>query len=288
MKCTEAIITIAGYGTRLLPVTSVVPKPLLPIGKYPIVDYVVNHCIDAGITDIYLIVDPACSDMVRRFYSDKNERLERYLQSKGKTAELAELAELRLKATYHYIEQTDDLPYGTAVAIQLGTQYTKGQKVLALSGDQILYHADGSSEVKRFLEAAEVSSTASSMLTIDVPPDEVGKYGIVATEQRGSVDMFSYIIEKPAPGKAPSTRNNACCYMIDKDMLPYLNNYVQQPQSGASEYYFTDVLNNYVQAGHDLSVIAASAGCEYLDCGTEMGYMDAVARVRDVLRAKRQ
>ena len=73
-KITKAIIPVAGWGTRRLPITKTIEKCMLPVGNRPIIDYVVEDCIKAGITDIYFVVSEG-STQVKRFYSN-NPKLE--------------------------------------------------------------------------------------------------------------------------------------------------------------------------------------------------------------------
>src|SRR5687767_1023195 len=101
MKIKKAIIPVAGYGTRRLPITKAVEKCMLPVGNRPIVDYVVEDCLKAGITDIIFVVSEQF-EQLQNYYGN-NELLEEYLKGKGKTAQLQEVRELARKAKFHYV-----------------------------------------------------------------------------------------------------------------------------------------------------------------------------------------
>ena len=101
MKCTKAIIPIAGYGTRRLPITKAIEKHMLPLGNRPMVDYLVEDCIRAGITEFMFVVGEEF-DQIRRYYG-QNQLLEEYLENKGKTDELEEIRSLNKKARFHYV-----------------------------------------------------------------------------------------------------------------------------------------------------------------------------------------
>src|SRR5690606_36308538 len=154
-----AIIPVAGWGTRRLPITKSIEKCMLPIGNRPIIDYVVRDCIKAGITDIYFVVSKG-SYQLQQYYA-RNESLEQFLQYNGKQ----DMIELTLPAqgvNFHFIEQDANHKYGTAVPVSLVfPQIAKGESVVVVMGDDFVYNADGSSELFR-LKAA-TPECASSM-----------------------------------------------------------------------------------------------------------------------------
>src|SRR5688572_10023993 len=142
MNCTKAIIPVAGYGTRRLPITKAIEKCMLPIGNRPIVDYVAEDCLKAGITDIILVVGEQFDQM--QTYFGRNELLEEYLRGKGKTKELEEIVELAQKAKVHYVVQDQHQPYGTATPVALAANFIEdGEQVLVLMGDDFIYNRDG-------------------------------------------------------------------------------------------------------------------------------------------------
>src|ERR1044072_794397 len=94
--CTKAIIALAGFGTRRLPITKSIEKCMIPIGNRPIIDYVVENCLNAGITDIIFVVGEQ-SSQIRTYYGN-NEALDAYLQQKGATQQAEELRAIAGKA----------------------------------------------------------------------------------------------------------------------------------------------------------------------------------------------
>src|SRR6476659_3713685 len=88
MNITKAIIAVAGYGTRRLPITKTLEKCMLPVGNRPVVDYLVQDCIEAGITDIIFVVNER-HEQIKHYYTGRNESLEAYLEKNGKSDELA-------------------------------------------------------------------------------------------------------------------------------------------------------------------------------------------------------
>jgi len=260
---------VAGFGTRWLPLTKSIEKCMLPVGNRPVIDYIVDDCIAAGITDIYFVVGEQ-SDQIRRYYGD-NDAIYRHLEAKNKSKELEQLKQISQKANFHFVVQSSSLPYGTAVPVMLCEQFIEeGEQMLVIMGDQFLYNKDGSSEVAHLLGEVEASGATSGMGVVHVPREEVYKYGVVEVEQRDHKKFFRRIVEKPKVEDAPSTLNNLSLYVFDKDMFGCLQHI--KPTNG--EYYVTDALNVYVgQLKKQLAVVLTKG--EYLDCGNVDGWLHA-------------
>src|SRR5690349_8132591 len=108
MTCNKAIIMMAGYGTRRLPITKALEKYMLPIGNRPVIDYIVEDCLKAGITEFIFVVGEEF-DQLKRYYG-QNQILEEYLEIKGKTDELEEVRRLNRKARFRYVVQDQYQP----------------------------------------------------------------------------------------------------------------------------------------------------------------------------------
>lgn len=273
-KVTKAIIPTAGYGTRWLPITKAVEKNMMPIGNRPVIDYVVDDLIRAGITDIIFVVGEN-SAQLRAYYGD-NEPLENHLKSHGKTEKLEEAKALRKKARFTYVVQDRYQPYGTAVPLWLCRNLIKsGESFLFVSGDNIYRHQKGSSEAQHLLKSAEKAGVNAAMLAVKVPYEEVYKYGVVKLRHEGKLDLYEYIVEKPKVEDAPSDLNNATFWLFTTEIFKYAIDYVGQHQSG--EYLVTDVANNFVAAGNKIAVFKTKG--EYLDCGSVEGWLYANHRM---------
>lgn len=272
--CTKAVIAVAGYGTRRLPITKAIEKCLIPIGDRPIVDYIVEDCIKAGIKEIIFVVGEQ-SDQIRTYYG-QNRMLEDYLLAGGKHEALEEVRKLATKADFHFVVQDRKQPYGTSTPIWLAKDLIEpGERFLYLYGDNIYYNEDGSSAIKAFLEDAKEADTAGAMMAVEVPHDQVSHYGIVAVEERNGREMYQRIVEKPKPEEAPSNLNNAGCFLVGADIFPLVEKSIND--SPQQEKYFIDAINWYAEAGHELAVIRTKG--EYIDCGTVPGWLHANNRM---------
>ena len=168
---------------------------------------------------------------------------------------------------FHFITQNTNSKYGTAVPVSLVVpELEEGESLVVLMGDDFIYNSDGSSEVKRLIESTP--ENGNSMLGVNVPQNEVHRYGVIETNERNE---FVRIVEKPHPDQAPSTLINVSKYVLNYDLLKTITNFTSVPMSG--EYYITDPINQYVAAGG--SVVVMSAQGQYLDGGTQEGWLYA-------------
>lgn len=272
--CRKAIIALAGYGTRRLPITKSIEKSMLPIGNRPIIDYIVDDCINAGMTDIIFVVGEQSSQI--RSYYQPHPQLEKYLLDKDAKVLLDELKALNTKARFSFITQPLDSPYGTSTPLWLAKDLLGDEEsFLYMYGDNIFYTQNKLSTVAQFVHRATAISAKAAMMVVQVPEDQVSKYGIVATKKSGGIDVLDRIVEKPKPAEAPSCLNNAGCFLLRKDIFPYIDKSINN--SPQTEKYVTDAVTWYANDAHDVAVIAAEG--EYLDCGNVEGWLYANNRI---------
>lgn len=270
MTPVKAIIPVAGFGVRRLPITKAVQKCMLPIGDRPIIDYVVEDCVKAGCHEIIFVVGEEFAQL--RQYYGYNQLLERYLEDHEKTLELNAIRSLATKATFRYVIQDQHQPYGTAVPVWLSRSLIKSdESVLVVFGDQFFWNADGTSEIQRFVQRAQASDAQAAMLVTEVPQDQVHLYGIVATADTPGGESYERIVEKPRASDAPSNLANASCFLLRSDFFPFLEKVVMTPSNG--ERFLIDALNTYAAAGNSIEVIRAKG--EFLDCGNTTGWLHA-------------
>jgi len=270
LQVNKAIVMMAGYGTRRLPLTKAMEKGMLPVGNRPVIDYVVEDCIRAGITEFIFVVGEEF-DQIKKYYS-QNPILEEYLEGKGKLKELEEVRALNKRARFHYVVQDQYQPYGTATPIRLSRHLIKpGETFLCIDGTQFFYREDGTSEMADFLATADAAGTPMAMVANEVPWDEVHHYGIVETEgEANGVELYRRIIEKPTREEAPSNLNNSTCWLFNTDILPFIDK-VEKSKTG--EYYLIDGVNAWIESGGKMAVFRAKG--DYMDCGTTDAWLRA-------------
>lgn len=261
---TKAIILVAGWGTRRLPITKTIEKCMLPIGNRPVVDYVVQDCIAAGITEIIFVVNEGSTQL--QDYYGRNGALETYLIANSKE-DLLPLVTPPKNVQFRYVPCQSNGKYGTAAAAALAVPYIgQGESAVVVTGDDFIYNPDGSSEIARLVAATPENGNA--LLGVNVPRQAVSHYGVIDMDDNQD---FVRIVEKPAPEQAPSTLINVSKYVFNHDLLKAVENYAELALSG--EYYITEPINQYVMNGGSVRIVPATG--EYLDGGNLSGWLHA-------------
>lgn len=269
-KITKAIIPVAGWGTRRLPITKIIEKSMLPVGNRPLVDYSVQELIKAGITDIYMVISNVEPCQVQEFYRD-NLALNDYLVERGKADRLVLAKTLPDHVKIHYTTQDPAGRYGTAVPIALVVEeYNLDEPVLVFMGDDFVWNPDGESAAESLIHSLQ-SENESAILGVEIPREKVDKYGVLSVQDGKLVD----VVEKPSVEEAPSNMINVSKYIMSRDLLRRVVNYVKSNDFGPldQEYLVTDPIDEYIKEGGIMRV-APTTG-EYLDGGSVEGWVHA-------------
>ena len=270
MHVTKAVIAVAGWGTRMLPITKSIEKCMLPVGTRPVVDYVVQDLVLAGVQDIYFVVGEQSAQLQSYYHS--NVQLNDYLRSRGKEALLDLVAPLD-GVSVHYITQPMNSQYGTSIPVGLASSFVaEDESVLVIMGDQFFYRTDGGSNAADLVKFAEESGLSAALYGNEVPDEDVSKFGIIEKDEAGH---FVRIVEKPAPEEAPSNLNNSSFYLFDKDIFELARTLPVNPTRG--EYEVTDAINAYVASGKKIAV--GTVAGEYMECGSVEGWLKANERI---------
>ena len=268
-KITKAIVPVAGWGTRRLPITKVVEKSMLPVGNRPLVDYSVQDLIKAGVKDIYMVVSNVEPCQVRAFYKD-NLALNKYLIERGKEDKLEKAKTLPDDVKIHYVSQDPSGKYGTAVPIALAVEEFKiDEPVLVFMGDDFIWNPDGESAAEALIKAS--GGERSAILGVEIPRENVEKYGVLSEKDGNLVG----VVEKPKPEEAPSNLINVSKYILTPDLLAKIVDYVNDNDFGPmdQEYMVTDPIDDYIKDGGIIKVTPTTG--EYLDGGSVEGWLHA-------------
>ena len=280
-KITKAIIPVTGWGTRRLPITKIIEKSMLPVGNRPLVDYSVQELIKAGITDIYMVISNVEPCQVQEFYRD-NHALNDYLVERGKADRLALAKTLPDHVKIHYTTQDPAGRYGTAVPIALVVEeYNIDEPVLVFMGDDFVWNPDGESAAESLIHSLQ-NADESAILGVEIPKEKVDKYGVLNIKD----GKLTGVVEKPSVEEAPSNMINVSKYIMSKDLLRRIVNYVKSHDFGPldQEYLVTDPIDEYINEGGVMRV-APTTG-EYLDGGSVEGWVHANNVVTSYKKAK--
>ena len=264
----KAVFPVAGLGTRFLPATKTVPKEMLPIIDRPLIQYAVDEAVEAGCDTLVFVTNRykhAVAD-----YFDKAYELEQKLEAAGKVEQLELVRNVLPKGVRAvFVTQAEALGLGHAV---LCAKPIIGDEPFAvlLPDDLIWNRGDGA--LKQMADVAE--ATGASVIAVqDVPREQTGSYGIVATESfSGRSGRINAIVEKPKPDVAPSTLAVVGRYVLDGSIFELLEN--TTPGAGG-EIQLTDAIATLLQ---QKPVQAYRFQGTRFDCGTHIGLIEATIR----------
>jgi len=269
MKIEKAVITAAGYGTRFLPVTKTIQKEMMPVLNKPLVDYVVDDCIKAGIKEIIFVVRPG-ENQLRHYYSENNDLYE-YLKKMNKLEKYKSIENLPTKAKFTFVEQGPAEIYGSATPVKLvKDQVINEEAFLVFMGDDFSFNADGSSEASKMIELFSKTDSLALATFIERPKELLNKYGIADFIEKSGFRFLKAIVEKPEPGTEPSNLANISKYIFTPKIFEILEQ--QQPNPSNGELYITDTVTELAKKGD--VVIYPTTG-QYLDGGYILGWLEA-------------
>ena len=228
----KAVLVVAWFGTRTLPITKTIPKEMLPVGSKPVIQYVVEWCADAGITDIIMITSQQKKAL--EDYFDKNPELEDALAKKNKTDLLDIINFPKSLSHISFVRQMQQL--GTAHAILQVEPRIADDYFIAVFGDAIYPPRLFTDLLKKFAEMKK-----PMVCVHEVPHEDVYKYGVVKLDG----DRMLGIVEKPNVQDAPSNLVCNGVYLLPKTIFDYIR---KTPLSAnGNEYLLPDALNLFAQ-----------------------------------------
>jgi len=264
-----AVVPVAGHGTRLLPSTKSQPKEMLPVGRKPVVQYVVEELAQCGVRRLLFVTGPGKSSIENHF--DVNAELIEMLRETGKEELLEELDFERQSLEYCYTRQRRQLGLGHAV---LTARPFVGQQAFVVAlGDSIIGLHAQSRIVGRMADAFAGELADAVIAFEEVPRDQVRNYGIA--KPRGTAgDLFTLadIVEKPSPEEAPSTLAVAARYVFSPAIFDHLT--TTKPGKGG-EIQLTDAIRSLIHRGGKVLGVRLSADEQRYDIGNFESYYAA-------------
>ena len=264
MKVKKAIIPAAGLGTRFLPITKAIPKPMLSVLDKPTIQYIAEELLSVGIEDIVIVVSPG-SDVIKDHFS-VNESLEQRLLEDGKQ-KLYQIAKDTHRFNVQFVVQ--EVPNGLAGAILCAEKYVKDEPFALLLGDELLYAGENDTPcIKRLVEVYEKTGK-SAIATMEVFGDDVSKYGNIGVcDEQDGIITIDKIVEKPSINEALSNYAIIGRYVLSGEVMGMLKNL--KPRN--NEIYLTDVLD---QLAEERNLLASTFEGKRYDVGDKFGYICA-------------
>jgi UTP--glucose-1-phosphate uridylyltransferase len=267
MRIRKAVFPAAGLGTRFLPATKAQPKEMLPLVDKPVIQYVVEEAVAAGIQDVIIVTGRGKNAIEDHF--DQAAELEAFLEAKGKTELLDELRRIPHLATLCYIRQREPLGLGHAI---LTARSLVGEEPFAvLLGDNVV---DAREPCIGQLMGVFARTGAPVVGIMEVPPEAVSSYGIVAGEPDGDrVVRLTGLVEKPAVAEAPSRLAIVGRYVLTPDIFPALE--ATAPDAGG-EIQLTGGLRRLLR---DRPIFGYRFEGRWYDAGSRLGFLQATVEL---------
>ena len=264
----KAVFPVAGLGTRFLPATKTVPKEMLPIIDRPLIQYAVDEAVEAGCDTLVFVTNRykhAVAD-----YFDKAYELEQKLERSGKHDQL-ELIRNVLPPGVRAVFVTQAEALGLGHAVLCAKPVIGDEPFAVLLPDDLIWNR-GPGALAQMADAA-AAADASVIAVQDVPRDQTGSYGIVATEAfSGREGRITAMVEKPEPEVAPSNLAVVGRYVLS----PRIFDLLEQVTPGAGgEIQLTDAIAALLA---EQRVLAYRFQGTRFDCGTHIGLVEATIR----------
>ncbi|WP_412498698.1 UTP--glucose-1-phosphate uridylyltransferase GalU [Shewanella indica] len=268
----KVVIPVAGLGTRMLPATKAIPKEMLPLVDKPLIQYIVNECVAAGVKEIVLVTHASKNAIENHF--DTSYELESTLEKRVKRQLLDEVQSICPKdVTIMHVRQGEAKGLGHAV---LCAKPCIGNSPFAVVLPDVIldeYSADQSSENLAAMIKRYKMAQASQIMVAPVPQDEVNKYGIAdcggVDIAPGESSIIKAMVEKPAVDEAPSNLAVVGRYVLSEKIWDLL---AKTPAGAGDEIQLTDAIDMLIESD---TVEAFNMTGKSHDCGDKLGYMTA-------------
>jgi len=272
MTIRKVVIPVAGAGTRLLPVTKCQPKEMLPVGRKPVVQYVVEEAQQAGLRQILFVTGRKKTAIEDHF--DRDVELIRRLASGGRSELVEELAYEEMPVSFFYVRQSSEA--GQADAIRQAHDFVDEEHFVVAHGDTIIRSQGAEPLLARMVRIHLATGAAATIAVEEVKPEEAHRYGIVkpAADVKPGAEWFPIedLVEKPTAAEAPSRWAVASRYVLAPGIFEAIDRTVP---AADGEVYLTDSLRLLLRQGGKVVSVALGPEEHRYDIGNFETYFKA-------------
>lgn len=272
-KIRKAIIPAAGYGTRFLPATKAQPKEMLPVVDKPIIQYVVEDAVSAGIEDIIIVTGWSKRSIEDHF--DYPFELEKRLEESGKHEELEEIRRIANLANFYYVRQRG--PLGNATPIWNARHIVGEEPFLVLWGDEFVTASPSRSQ--QLVKAYEKHGGSANLASIRMnKPEDYKRYGYVTGKKESDhVLKIDQMIEKPGIGRIDSDFAIIGGAVYQPEMFAAIEEAMKRKAENNTpgEVVYVDALNVLLEQKKDCYAVEIEGG-KFHDCGNKLEYLKTV------------
>jgi UTP--glucose-1-phosphate uridylyltransferase len=270
-KVRKAVIAAAGFGTRFLPQTKAMPKEMLPVVDKPIIQYIVEELVAAGIEDI-VIVTGYHKRTIEDHFDQISSDLRANLEQGGKQDKLHKLEKIADLANFAYIRQKG--PYGNATPV-LNAEHLIGDEPFIYCFADDMFVANPSRFQQMIDTYNEHNAGVLACLRLH-EDDEYNRYGVVSGNELkpGVIDMKT-IIEKPGKQSAPSDLGSVGGYLLTPDIFPHIKESLKHLEPG-KEFYIQTAMQMLIDSGKGKLIAKEIENSKYHDTGNKQKYLETV------------
>lgn len=266
----KCLFPAAGYGTRFLPATKSMPKEMMPIVNKPLIEFGVDEALEAGMTGMCIVTGRGKHSLMDHF--DLNYELEHEISGTPKEEKLKDIRLIMDQANFTFIRQRE--MKGLGHAILTGKELIGDEPFAVVLADDLCISPD-QGVLKQMVELYK-QFRCSIVAVEEVPEDQIHKYGVIKGEMiKDNIYRVDDMVEKPAPGTAPSNLAIIGRYILTPDIFDIIAE--TEPGKGG-EIQITDALLTQAKRG---CVIAYKFKGKRFDCGSVPGYIEATNYVYD-------
>lgn len=268
-KVRKAVIAAAGFGTRFLPQTKAMPKEMLPLIDKPIIQYVVEELVEAGIEDI-IIVSNYNKRSIEDHFDVPGAELVAALKASGKTKQLEELQKVSDLANFVYVRQKQ--PMGNIAPLLYAGHLIDEEPFMYVYADDLLKATP--SRTKQMIDLYEKTGSSVIPCIRLTKDEEYDRYGVVAGTQDTNGYKMNKIIEKPGKTDAPSDLASVSGYLLTPEILKYIQEDAKA-YDGTNEIKIQDAMQRMINDGHSFYAFEVE-NSKYYDAGNRLEYIKTI------------
>lgn len=264
----KAIVTDAGFASRYLPITKTMPKAMLPMGNRPIMQLVIEECVEAGIEEIIIVTTPEGKPIYEDYFNNNVNRIRKQLAAQGKEDRYEPVQRVLDYPKIMVIVQDQSLPYGNGSPIASAKAFVEGERAfLVIYSDDVVFGTPGDAKV--MVDAYEANPDVDGVIMSQEVDHEVAdKYGIISFRSADG-KFLDNIIEKPEVGQAPSNLASYGRYLLTPEIFKYL---VPSNSGKDGELWTVDAITTVAKTG---KILVEKTRGQWLTTGDPENYFKA-------------